>query len=120
MVPLSLSCRSGEGEGASPSRLVSMSTSPSSSVSVSGLELAADVEVDGPAEALGTFSRDRCTRRVVVPGWSQTGRAIIVPLRSRPGTTTEPVGVLEPLGVAFVEVSADVSVSCAREALGVA
>ena len=45
-----------------------MSTSPSSSVSVSGREFAADVDVDGPAEALGTLSLDRCGRRVAVVG----------------------------------------------------
>ena len=31
-----------------------------------------------------------------------------VPLRSRPGTRTVPVGVLDPTGVAAIEVSADV------------
>ena len=49
--------------------------------------------------------------RVAVGGGSQTGRAMTVPLRSRPGTMTDPVGVLEPTGVAAEEVSAEVEVS---------
>ena len=101
------------------SRRVSMSTSPSSSVSVSGRELAAEVEVDGPAETSAVPRWNRCTRRVVVVGWSHTGRAMIVPLLSRPGTVTVPVGVFDPFGVAFVEVSVDVSVSCALEPAGI-
>lgn len=37
-----------------------------------------------------------------------------VPLLSRPGTTTVPVGVLEPMGVAAIEVSAEVRVSVSK------
>jgi hypothetical protein len=37
-----------------------------------------------------------------------------VPLLSRPGTTTVPVGVLEPMGVAAIEVSAEVRVSASK------
>ena len=48
---------------------------------------------------------------VVVGGRSQTGRAMMVPLRSRLGTTTDPVGVPDPKGVVAIEVSVDPSVS---------
>jgi len=36
---------------------------------------------------------------------SQTVRAMMVPLRSRLGMTTDPVGVPEPIGVAVVDIS---------------
>lgn len=48
---------------------------------------------------------------VVVGGASHTVRAIMVPLRSRLGMTTDPVGVLDPRGVAVADVSVDVSAS---------
>ena len=119
IVPMSPCCRSGECEGVLSSRLVSMSTSPSSSVSVSGRELAAEVEVDGPAEASAVPRWNRCTRRVVVVGWSHTGRAMIVPLLSRPGTVPVPVGAFDPFAVALVEIYTNESVSCTLEPAGV-
>ena len=119
IVPVSPCCRFGDGEGALSSRLMSMFTSTPSSISVSGRELAAEVEVDGPAEASAVPRWNRCTRQFVFVGWSHTERAMMVPLLSRPGTVTVPVGVFDPFGVAFVEVSMDVLVSCALEPVGV-
>jgi hypothetical protein len=44
-------------------------------------------------------------------GGSQTGLAMIVPLRYLLGTTTDPVGVPDSRGVAASELSVDISVS---------
>ena len=57
-------------------------------------------------------------RARVTGGWfvrsSRTVRAIIVPLRSRLATMTDAVGVLDPSGVAVVELSVEASVSLRR------
>jgi len=79
---------------------MSTSRSPSSSVSVSGREVSVEGG-DGRVVVLGPGARGR----------SQTGRAMTVPLRSRLGIMTDPVGVPEPKGVVAAEGSVDISVS---------
>lgn len=90
-----------------------MSTSPSSSVSVFGW----DVSGDG-RKVLRWWART--VPWFVFPVWacgvaacegSHTAAATTVPLRSRPGTSTVPVGVPLRTGVALVEVSVEVSAS---------
>ena len=57
---------------------------------------------DGRVVVLGPAARGR---------GSHTGRAMTVPLRSRLGMMTDPVGVPEPKGVGAAEASVDISVS---------
>ncbi len=111
------------------------STSPSSSVSVSGREVSVEGDGDGDVavrkrpvaftivELLRLLDLRGCSVlcavsmvavlfvAVVVVLLSQTGRAMTVPLRSRLGITTTPVGVPLPKGVAAVEAFVERSVS---------
>lgn len=99
-------------------RSISTSPSPSSSVSVSGRDVSVEWVGDGGdarrERYLGSVAVDWVAVEGLVAGvgaGSHTGLAMMVPLRSRLGMTTDPVGVPEPTGVAAADTSVDISVS---------